>query len=608
MQAIILAAGMGRRLGSYTKENTKCMVPVNGVRLIDRMLTQLSTLHLKRVLMVVGYKGKELIHHIGERYADALKIEYVENPIYDRTNNIYSLSLVKEQMQEDDTLLIESDLIFSERLFSMILADKRPNIALVAKYETWMDGTMVRIDGDGNIVNFVPKKAFNYQEVDSYYKTVNIYKFSKTFSQTQYVPFLDAYCKALGNNEYYEQVLRVITLLDKTNLKALDIGNEKWYEIDDVQDLDIAETIFAKDDEMLKRYNYRYGGHWRFPKMLDYCYLVNPYFPCEQMKAEMKANFDTLLTEYPSGMYVNSLLAGKCFGIKQEYMVVGNGAAELIKSLMENVKGNVGMVFPTFEEYPHRLRKEQIVAFVPPLDTLRYTANDLMNFYKDKSIDMLLLINPDNPSGNFIPKTDVVRLAAWCKERNIQLVVDESFVDFSDDFLHNSLLCDETLEAYPNLLVMKSISKSYGVPGLRLGILATSQRETIARIKKDVSIWNINSFAEFFMQIYNKYQAQYEKACQQFIDERNRFALRLKEIHFLRVLPTQANYFCCEVKPPYTAAELTKQLLARFDIMIKDCNSKTSLQGLNYIRISIRNQADNDQLITALLNLQNETI
>lgn len=608
MQAIILAAGMGRRLGSYTKENTKCMVPVNGVRLIDRMLTQLSTLHLKRVLMVVGYKGKELIHHIGERYADALKIEYVENPIYDRTNNIYSLSLVKEQMQEDDTLLIESDLIFSDRLFSMILADERPNIALVAKYETWMDGTMVRIDQDGNIVNFVPKKAFNYQEVDSYYKTVNIYKFSKAFSQTQYVPFLDAYCKALGNNEYYEQVLRVITLLDKTNLKALDIGNEKWYEIDDVQDLDIAETIFAKDDEMLKRYNYRYGGHWRFPKMLDYCYLVNPYFPCEQMKAEMKANFDTLLTEYPSGMYVNSLLAGKCFGIKQEYMVVGNGAAELIKSLMENVKGNVGMVFPTFEEYPHRLRKEQMVAFVPPLDTLRYTANDLMNFYKDKSIDMLLLINPDNPSGNFIPKVDVVRLAAWCKERNIQLVVDESFVDFSDDFLHNSLLCDETLEAYPNLLVMKSISKSYGVPGLRLGILATSQRETIARIKKDVSIWNINSFAEFFMQIYNKYQAQYEKACQQFIDERNRFALRLKEIHFLRVLPTQANYFCCEVKPPYTAAELTKQLLARFDIMIKDCNSKTSLKGLNYIRISIRNQADNDQLITALLNLQNETI
>ena len=130
-------------------------------------------------------------------------------------------------------------------------------------------------------------------------------------------------------------MLRVITLLDHAELKALPIGNEKWYEIDDIQDLDIAETIFAEGDEMLHRFNYRYGGHWRFPKMLDYCYLVNPYFPTKRMKDELRSSFDTLLTEYPSGMFVNSLLAGKYFGIRQDYVVVGNGAAELIKSLME---------------------------------------------------------------------------------------------------------------------------------------------------------------------------------------------------------------------------------------------------------------------------------
>ena len=160
MQAIILAAGMGRRLGAYTKNNTKCMVPVNGVKLIDRVLTQLSQLNLQRVIIVVGYKGQELIKYLDHRYDDKLKIEFVNNPIYDRTNNIYSLSLVKEQMQEDDTLLIESDLIFSDRLFSMILADERPNIALVAKYETWMDGTMVRIDGAVSYTHLtLPTKA-----------------------------------------------------------------------------------------------------------------------------------------------------------------------------------------------------------------------------------------------------------------------------------------------------------------------------------------------------------------------------------------------------------------------------------------------------------------
>ena len=454
MQAIILAAGMGRRLGELTQENTKCMVPVNGVRLIDRMLSQLSTLKLNRVVIVVGYKGKELVEYIGNRYDDRLKIEYAENPVYDKTNNIYSLSIVKQQLQEDDTLLIESDLIFEDKMFDMILKDPYPNIALVAIYETWMDGTMVRIDADNNIVNFVPKKAFKYSEVDSYYKTVNIYKFSREFSEQVYVPFLDAYCKVMGNNEYYEQVLRVITLLDKAELKALPIGNERWYEIDDVQDLDIAENLFADEHERLNKYGKRYGGYWRFPKMLDFCYLVNPFFPPQRMKEEIRANFDVLLTQYPSGMSVNSLLAGKYFGIRQEFVAVGNGAAELIKSLMGVIDGKLGVVFPTFEEYPNRFDRSRIVTYSPYNEDLRYNADDLKQFFDSKNIKTLLLINPDNPSGNFIPKDDVLELARWCQERGIRLIVDESFVDFSDDFATNSLLKNDILLMNPNLVVM----------------------------------------------------------------------------------------------------------------------------------------------------------
>lgn len=603
MQAIILAAGMGRRLGELTKDNTKCMVPVNGVRLIDRLLGQLSQLSLNRVIIVVGYQGQKLINYIGHRYDDKLKIEYADNPIYDKTNNIYSLSLVKNQLMEDDTLLIESDLIFSDHLFSMILENPYPNLALVAKYESWMDGTMVRLDGDNNIVNFVPKKAFKYDDVDHYYKTVNIYKFSKAFSQHKYVPFLEAYCHALGNNEYYEQVLRVITLLDNAELKALPIGSEKWYEIDDVQDLDIAETIFAEDEEMLRRFNYRYGGHWRFPKMLDYCYLVNPYFPTQQMKDELRSSFDTLLTEYPSGMFVNSLLAGKYFGIRQDYVVVGNGAAELIKSLMEDSDGKMGVIYPTFEEYPHRLRTENIVAFSPRNNNLKYTEDDLIAFFSDKNIQSLLLINPDNPSGNFIGMEGLQKLIAWSRELGVCLIVDESFVDFSDDFEHNTLLSNDILSANPHLVVMKSISKSYGVPGLRLGVLASGDTELIKWVKKDISIWNINSFAEFYMQIYGKYENDYKKACRQFIAERRRFEVQLKQIPYMRVLPTQANYFCIELIDKYSSTELTKLLLARYNIMIKDCDSKNGLKGRNFIRVSVRSQEDNDQLISALKEL-----
>lgn len=599
MQALILAAGMGRRLGEKTRNNTKCMIEVNGVKLIDRVLGQLKSQNIGRVVIVAGYCREALMAHVGNDY-EGLPIHWVVNPIYDKTNNIYSLALAKDELVKDDTLLIESDLIFDDEMFDMILADPYPNLALVAKYETWMDGTMVRIDGDNNIVNFVPKKAFNYSEVDTYYKTVNIYKFSRQFSEQVYVPFLDAYCRVMGNNEYYEQVLRVITLLDGANLKALPIGNKRWYEIDDVQDLDIAENIFANENERLAKFNKRYGGYWRFPNMLDFCYLVNPYFPPARMKDELRANFDVLLTEYPSGMQVNSLLAGKYFNIRQDFVVVGNGAAELIKSVMESIEGKIGVVFPTFEEYPNRIDRSRLVAFIPEDALLRYSAEDLKRFFADKEITTLLLINPDNPSGNFIPKREVLALAEWCRQQSLRLIVDESFVDFSDQGASSSLLQNDTLLQYPNMIVIKSISKSYGVPGLRLGVMASSDTKLIGAVKNDVAIWNINSFAEFYMQIFNKYEHIYKEACGKFVEERNRFGELLGKIPYLHVIPSQANYFLCEVTGRYTANELTELLLNRYNILIKDCNNKTGLHGKNYIRIAIRTSEDNDKLINVL--------
>ena len=595
---------MGRRLGELTRNNTKCMVEVNGVPLIDRLLGQLSTLGLTRVVIVVGYEGEKLKQYIGNRYDDALTIEYVENPIYDKTNNIYSLALAKKQMQEEDTLLIESDLIFDDKLFRLILDNPYPNLALVAKYEPWMDGTMVRIDKENNILDFVPKHSFNYNDVDRYYKTVNIYKLSKEFSTNVYLPFLEAYTKALGNNEYYEQVLRVITFLDKVELKALPIGDERWYEIDDVQDLDIAETVFAEGKEQLSKYMKRFGGYWRFPKMLDFCYLVNPYFPTKKMKNELRANFDVLLTEYPSGMGVNSLLAGKYFGINRELVCVGNGAAELIKAFVEkHVDGKIGVVYPTFEEYPNRAVAENIVKFVPQNADFAYTAADLREYFADKGISTLLLINPDNPSGNFIPKSDLLGLVAWAKTQSITLVVDESFVDFSQEGAENTLLQDEVLLANEHLVVVKSISKSYGVPGLRLGVIASGNKALIERLKKEVAIWNINSFAEYYMQIFGKYENDYKAACVAFVAERARFFEELKAVPYLRVIPSQANYFLCELNGKYTSGELAEVLLSKYNILIKDCGSKSAFAGSNYVRIAVRDRADNDSLLSALKTL-----
>ena len=599
MQAIILAAGMGKRLGEYTHDNTKCMLEVNGVRLIDRALDALESVGVSRIVLVVGYKEQNVKDYVGYEYR-GIPIEYVENPIYDKTNNIYSLFLAKDYLLAEDSLLLESDIIFESSIIEKLVNNPYPSLALVDKFESWMDGTVVNIDENGRIIRLIDKTRFNFDDIADYYKTVNIYKFSKEFSSKYYVPFLIAYSTALGDNEYYEQVLRIILHLQDAPLKALPLAGEMWYEIDDVQDLDIASGMFAPtDEEHYNAYISRYGGYWRYPKMLDFCYLVNPYFPPQRMIDEIKANFEILMREYPSGMRVNSLLASKNFNVKQEFIVIGNGAAELIKCLMENWTGRLGNVLPTFEEYPNRRDEGKLVQFVPQNKGFKYTADELMQFFGDKGIDTLLLINPDNPSGNYIPFNDLLRLIDWTKEKGIRFVVDESFVDFADVEGQFSLFDNSILVANPHLIIVKSISKSYGVPGFRLGVLASGNTEIIARMKKEVAIWNINSYGEFFMQIYEKYHKDYIKACDAFRAERAIFLSELKDIPYLEVYDSQANYFLCKVKERFTSRELALRLL-KYNILIKDCGTKKAFEGGNYIRLAVRDREDDRRLTETL--------
>jgi len=598
MQGLMLAAGSGSRLGRYTKENTKCMLEINGKTLIEEALDNLESVGITRLILVVGYKKDNLIAHIGDRYKN-IEIEYIENPIYNRTNNIYSLFLARDRLAEDDTILLESDILFDKKILKDLIDDPRKSLAVVDKYQAWMDGTSVSLDDEDNILNFFPKKSFRFQDVDSYYKTVNIYKFSKEFSKKIYIPFLEAYSKAMGDNEYYESVLRVLTILDGHELRAKRLNGEKWYEIDDVQDRENAKIIFAPDaKEKLKLIQARYGGYWRFPELKDFCYLVNPYFPSVKMQEEMKAYFYELLSQYPSGQSTQRLLAGKMFGVEAENIVVGNGASEIIRALGDILDGTFGLAFPTFNEYPESLGYDRVIKFIPNNKNFSYNREDMIKL-ADRS-DNLLLINPDNPSGNFIPKDELILLAKELKKMNKMFILDESFVDFSTDGESESLLREEILDEYPNLIVIKSISKSYGVPGVRLGVLATSNIDIMRKIEDEITIWNINSYGEFFLQTIGKYKSDYGEACNRIANERDRFYINLQDIEFLDVIYSQANYFLININSRFNATELTEILLERYDIYIKDLTGKIGFEDRNSIRIAVRDYDDNNFIVEKL--------
>jgi len=604
MQAIILAAGMGKRLRSYTKDATKCMVKVNGKTLIEYTIEALVSNNIERLVVVVGYKGQLLKDFITSKFNAAnlhgMKIEYIENPVYDTTNNIYSLYLARDEMVKDDTILLESDLIFKPGILTNLVTSPDKNLAVVSPFESWMDGTCTLLDENNCITALLDKVRFNWSDTEHYYKTVNIYKFSKEFSQQYYLPFLDAYQKAFGKNEYYEQVLKVISFLSSSTLKGLVVSGKDWYEIDDPADLAIAEDRFKTGSEKLHSLEKRYGGYWRFPQLKDFCYLVNPYFPPEKLISEMTASFGTLLTQYPSGAAQQSLLASKIFNVMPEHIVVGNGAAELIASLAKFTKCTVAIPFPTFNEYPERFGLANVVPVPTNMQTFSYSVDDILDTVKKEHAKAVVLINPDNPTGNFLEKDEVLRLCAELKKTDAVLFFDESFIDFAEKSKRYTLLDGNILTEYQNLIVVKSISKSYGVPGLRLGVLACADAQYIAHIKKANAIWNINSFGEYFLQIYDKYNKTYATACDSIADERRRLSARLQGIKGLTVFPSQANYILCRLTGTMKAEELAVKLLENYNIFIKDLSSKKCFEGGDYIRLAVRDQNDNDMLIAAL--------
>lgn len=576
------------------------MVRVNGITLIERVLGILDRKCLSRIVVVVGYEGGKLMDYVMSLDIKT-PIRFIDNKAYDKTNNIYSLALAKEYLIAEDTLILESDLIFEEEIIDILLQDERETLVLADKFESWMDGTCMVLDDQDCICDFIPGKYLKFSEKDKYYKTVNIYKFSQHFSKNTYVPFLEAYKTAMGNNEYYESVIKLIALLDTKEIRAKRLEGQTWYEIDDIQDLDIAASLFAESEtEKYKAITKRYGGYWRYPKLLDFCYLVNPYYPPKKMTEEIKADFETLLTQYPSGMRVNSLLASRNFGVDQDYIVVGNGAAELIQVFMENQQGRAGFIRPTFEEYPNRYCIEDSVYMKVDNERFTYRAEEIIRFFGMNPVDILILVNPDNPSGNYLNKEELLKLVEWCRQKKVLLIIDESFVDFVDNgesLEQLTFISDDILETYKGLFVIKSISKSYGIPGARLGVMASANKEVIKNIKKKLPVWNINSFGESYMQIAEKYRKDYVEAIDKIRSTRSDFFKKLEQLPILRVIPSQANYIMCEITEG-KSIDLACYLLKR-NILIKDLSEKIG-NGKQYIRLSIRRKEENDYLIRCM--------
>lgn len=591
MQAMILAAGMGKRLKDLTQDATKCMVRVCGETMIERMLRMLDRKGLSRIVVVIGYEGQKLREYIGT-LGIKTPVEYVSNDVYDKTNNIYSLFLARTALLEDDTLLLESDLVFEEALVDRLLSDPYPTLALVDRFESWMDGTVVTLDGQGGIKRFISKREFRFEDVGEYYKTVNIYKFSRAFSETHYVPFLEAYIRAQGQNEYYEQVLKVITRLDRPEIRALALSGERWYEIDDVQDLDIAESMFVTDGaERTRRVSERAGGYWRYPSMLDFSTPKHPAFPSEKLFSELAANFGRLAVSRPSSARVCRLLAAKNLSLHAQQVAVAQSPEALLSALFADEQRPVVSVHGALGE----VTGVRVVPFRSKEADLGYRVEQLVSACREAGAGALVLANPDALTGRARQTEELSSLAEQLSALGARLVVDETFSDFapagSEGLLRAGRLCE-----HENAYVLRS-AEAEGVSGLSFAVLACADTQTVSALCARLPQTPLSATAEFYLQIAEKYKGDFTASVGTAAHLRQSLLRALMTVPFLRPVDTDSLAVLCEVTGARRADELVTRLLCEHNILIEDVCHKA---GGQYVRIAVRTEAEHRALLAAL--------
>ncbi len=596
-KAVILAAGVGDRLRPFTNKLPKCLVPVAGVPILDNTLAHLAALGTEDIAVVVGHHKEAIIERYGERHL-GMSMSYVVSENYDKTNNIYSLWLARRHLTQD-VLLLEADIFFEQAVLERLLLQSGGNLAIVSRHQSWMSGTVVSVDARGRIQATVDSQnqpdGFDYSK---FFKTANIYLFRKDFLNRYFLPQLDAYITSRDYGEYYESILITLGHRGKNNLVAVDCDDLKWYEIDDESDRLAAEYLFESAEERYDHILSQHGGYWRLG-FVDHAYLYNPYYPPKTMFVHFENNLRELVLNYPPGQEVVARLVGTLIDQPASRVLVGNGASELIKIIAGRLPGPIACPLPSFNEYEEAARAGTFVPFELPAPDFELDVDAFAQRVLASEAKLAIVVTPNNPTSLAVPRADILRLAAELEPTACMLVVDESFIDFAGDY--QALSVEGWVDRVPNLAVLKSLSKSFGLGGLRLGYLLTANEEFANAVRSELHIWNINGFAESFLRQAPRWNKAFRKSCALVREHCDQLYEGLNAIPGMRAYRPQANFVMCRLTGPgLTGPAIAKRLFVEHNIFVKHCAGKHMPDGVRYLRIASKTAVENDVLVEAM--------
>ena len=576
MQAVILAAGFGNRMRPLTDNKHKTMIKVGERTLLERMVDGLCQHGVKRLVIVTGYRDDDIREFVDQRYPELERV-YVHNEAYRTTNNVHSLALATEAMVFDmDVLLIECDLVFEPSVLARLVNSPHPNVALVDRWRTGLDGTVVTVE-DGIVTNVVPPhlqgSSFDLTEA---YKTLNMYKFSTSFFEETFKPLLEVYAKAIDQNCYYELILGMLIYMRSAKIHAEILEGEEWAEIDDANDLEGARFKFCPEarEGML---SYAQGGYWNYD-ILDFCFLRNMYFPTPAMLSEIRTCLDALLHNYGSKQQILNQKCAYFTRVDAAHIVALNGAAQIYPILRRMFEGKrFAIPTPTFGEYPRTFPSASL-----------YADGTLPS---GEGLDGLVVVNPNNPTGTTTSTDAVYAYAKVHPEQTV--IVDESFIDFTDE---TSIM--EHLERSPlqNVIVIKSLSKLLGVPGVRLGFVFSQNEDFISKVMAELPIWNMNSIAEFIYEILLKHRRALEESFALTKRDRAEFTKQLEALPLAEVREGGGNFVSIRL---HQAVDLNASMLSK-GIFVKEISAKYDAEPNTMYRLAVRFPEEHARFLSAL--------
>ena len=600
-RAVILAAGRGSRLHPLTVDIPKCLVEVGGEPLLERALRALASQGVTEAIIVIGYKGALIRERIGRRFA-GVDICYVEAPEYATTNNIRSLWDARDYLDQD-LLLLEADVAFDPGVIAELLKEPGSGAA-VAPYDRALSGTVVRTDLHGRVTSFTLRadqnRKFNSSDT---FKTVNIYLLREKLLREQIRPRLCNAIEAGDVNGYYERIFSdcVADASSLTEIAAVDVSASRWSEIDDERDLDAAEFLFLDRDAQFDRIQHLHGAYWRYG-FTDHSYLYNMYFPPDDMLYVFQDNLRDIVTNYPVAQTELARLVSNWTGANPDHLVVANGAAELIKILGNQFTRRLTIPTPSFNEYEEVITQSELNRF--PLDPVTFELD--IDTFAESAIawqsDTVVVVTPNNPTAISVSSNDVLRLARILDDHDCRLIVDESFIEFSRAGAAGSV--ESMVAEYPNLAVIKSISKVFGVAGLRLGYLLSADRAFVDEIRGCLPIWNINGLAEEFLRTVGRYRREFAESCELTRAACQELYQHLESLPGIVPMQSDANFVLCKLTDvSLTGPEIARRLYVEHNILIKDCSAKSMPEAHRYLRIASRTPAENLLLKRALATL-----